>query len=121
MKLVAHASPLALEGELLDRVATRIATLEPGAVGATLWVHPGHFATYAQAREDRNARLEELRRRWDEEHAKLKALVGWDDFAALVKESPLPAYAIGGLTRADLAEAKRRGAHGVALRSAAFG
>ncbi|GAA6524339.1 ATP-binding cassette domain-containing protein [Intrasporangium sp. DVR] len=61
--------------ELLDRVATRVATLEPGAVGATLWVHPGRFATYAQARLDRNSRLEELRRRWDEEHAKLKALV----------------------------------------------
>ena len=37
--------------ELLDRVATRIATLEPGAAGATLWVHPGRFATYAQARD----------------------------------------------------------------------
>jgi ATPase subunit of ABC transporter with duplicated ATPase domains len=61
--------------ELLDRVATRIATLEPGAAGASLWVHPGRFSTYAQARADRNARLEELRRRWDEEHAKLKALV----------------------------------------------
>jgi len=61
--------------ELLDRVATRVATLEPGGVGATLWVHPGRFATYAQARLDRNSRLEELRRRWDEEHAKLKALV----------------------------------------------
>ena len=48
------------------------------------------------------------------------APLGWDAFAALVKECPLPAYAIGGLTRADLAEAKRRGAHGVALRSAAF-
>src|SRR4051794_30518455 len=61
--------------ELLDRVATRIATLEPGAAGATLWVHPGRFSTYAQARADRNARLEELRRRWDEEHLKLKTLV----------------------------------------------
>jgi ATPase subunit of ABC transporter with duplicated ATPase domains len=61
--------------ELLDRVATRIATLEPGAAGATLWVHPGRFATYAQARVDRNSKLEEMRRRWDEEHAKLKALV----------------------------------------------
>ena len=61
--------------ELLDRVATRIATLEPTAAGSTLWVHPGRFATYAQARVDRNSRLEELRRRWDEEHAKLKALV----------------------------------------------
>jgi ATPase subunit of ABC transporter with duplicated ATPase domains len=61
--------------ELLDRVATRVATLEPGAAGATLWVHPGRFATYAQARTDRNDRLEELRRRWDEEHLKLKTLV----------------------------------------------
>jgi ATPase subunit of ABC transporter with duplicated ATPase domains len=61
--------------ELLEQVATRIATLEPGAAGATLWVHPGRFSTYAQARDDRNARLEELRRRWDEEHVKLKTLV----------------------------------------------
>jgi len=61
--------------ELLDNVATRIATLEPGAGGSSLWVHPGRFATYRQARADRNAKLEELRRRWDEEHAKLKALV----------------------------------------------
>jgi len=61
--------------ELLDRVATRIATLEPGAAGSTIWVHPGHFATYHQARIARNAKLEERRKRWDEEHAKLKALV----------------------------------------------
>ncbi len=61
--------------ELLSRVATRVATLEPGGAGATLWVHPGPFTTYQQAREDRNARLDELRRRWDEEHARLKALV----------------------------------------------
>ena len=61
--------------ELLDRVATRIATLEPSRGGNTVWVHPGGFATYEQARADRNERLEELRRRWDEEHAKIKALV----------------------------------------------
>ncbi len=61
--------------ELLGRVATRVATLEPGAAGSTLWVHPGRFETYADARRDRFARLEELRKRWDEEHAKLKALV----------------------------------------------
>jgi len=61
--------------ELLDRVATRIATLEPGPAGSTIWVHPGHFSTYHQARVDRNSKLEELRKRWDEEHAKLKALV----------------------------------------------
>jgi ATPase subunit of ABC transporter with duplicated ATPase domains len=61
--------------ELLDRVATRIATLEPGRAGNTVWVHPGRFSTYERARADRNDRLEELRRRWDEEHAKIKALV----------------------------------------------
>jgi len=46
--------------------------------------------------------------------------LGWDRFAGLARGRPMPIYAIGGLTRADLAEAKRRGAHGVALRSAAF-
>jgi ATPase subunit of ABC transporter with duplicated ATPase domains len=61
--------------ELLSRAPDRIVTLEPGAAGATAWVHGGSFATYHQARSDRNSRLEELRRRWDEEHAKLKALV----------------------------------------------
>jgi ATPase subunit of ABC transporter with duplicated ATPase domains len=61
--------------ELLDRAAGRIITLEPRAAGASAWVHGGGFATYQQARDDRNSRLEELRRRWDEEHAKLKALV----------------------------------------------
>ena len=61
--------------ELLSRAATRIVTLEPGIAGAVSWVHGGSFATYHAARNDRNSRLEELRLRWDEEHAKLKALV----------------------------------------------
>ena len=60
--------------ELLSRAADRIVTLEPGVGGATAWVHGSGFAGYAQAREERLARLEELGRRWDEEHAKLKAL-----------------------------------------------
>ncbi len=47
--------------------------------------------------------------------------IGWDAFAVLVQGLPMPVYAIGGLTHGDLAEARRRGAHGVALRSAAFG
>ncbi len=47
--------------------------------------------------------------------------IGWDAFAVLVQGLPLPVYAIGGLVRGDLAEARRHGAHGVALRSAAFG
>ena len=46
--------------------------------------------------------------------------LGWDRLAALVRDRPMPAYAIGGLTRADLDEARRRGAHGVALLGAAF-
>ena len=61
--------------ELLSRAATRIATLEPNSAGATIWVHPGSFTTYDQARQERNDRLEELLRRWDEEHQKLKELV----------------------------------------------
>ncbi|TJY64154.1 ABC-F family ATP-binding cassette domain-containing protein [Arthrobacter sp. CAU 1506] len=61
--------------ELLANAATRIVTLEPGALGATAWVHGGGFESYLQARDDRNARFEELRKRWDEEHAKLKELV----------------------------------------------
>jgi ATPase subunit of ABC transporter with duplicated ATPase domains len=61
--------------ELMNNVATRVVTVELGAAGNTVWTHPGGFATYHEARRDRFARLEELRRRWDEEHAKLKALV----------------------------------------------
>ncbi|SDU88926.1 ABC-F family ATP-binding cassette domain-containing protein [Jiangella alkaliphila] len=61
--------------ELLHRTATRVVTVELGAAGNTAWVHPGGFGSYHEARRERFARLEELRRRWDEEHAKLKALV----------------------------------------------
>ena len=78
--------------ELLDRVATRVATLEPGGAGSTLWVHPGRFSTYHQAREDRNARLEELRRRWDEEHQKLKALVQMLKDKAKYNDGMAPRY-----------------------------
>ncbi|MFL6062349.1 MAG: ABC-F family ATP-binding cassette domain-containing protein [Marmoricola sp.] len=61
--------------ELLANTATRIITVELGAAGNTVWTHPGGFASYHEARRDRFARFEELQRRWDEEHAKLKALV----------------------------------------------
>ncbi len=57
--------------EVLANCAKRIITVEDGHV----WIHGGGFATYAQARRDRNERLDELRRRWDEEHDKLKQLV----------------------------------------------
>jgi ATPase subunit of ABC transporter with duplicated ATPase domains len=61
--------------ELLNNTATRIVTVELGAAGNTVWTHPGGFASYHEARRRRFERFEELRRRWDEEHAKLKALV----------------------------------------------
>lgn len=61
--------------ELLDRVATSFATLEPGAAGSTLWVHSGRFADYGAGREARFAKLDDARRRWDEERRKLRELV----------------------------------------------
>jgi ATPase subunit of ABC transporter with duplicated ATPase domains len=61
--------------ELLRACATTIVTVELGAAGNTAWVHGGGFATYADARDDRMSRLEELRRRWDEQHQKIKDLV----------------------------------------------
>ncbi|WP_436771158.1 ABC-F family ATP-binding cassette domain-containing protein [Yinghuangia sp. YIM S09857] len=61
--------------ELLSNAADRIVTVELGAAGNTAWLHGGSFGTYHAAREARFERFEELRRRWDEEHAKLRALV----------------------------------------------
>lgn len=40
--------------------------------------------------------------------------LGWDGFAALVDPVPLPVYALGGLTRADLEQSFSRGAQGIA-------
>jgi ATPase subunit of ABC transporter with duplicated ATPase domains len=75
--------------ELLANTATRVVTVELGSAvaggrtggvaprvsGNTAWVHAGGFASYHEARRARFERLEELRRRWDEEHAKLRALM----------------------------------------------
>ncbi|MFF5757103.1 ABC-F family ATP-binding cassette domain-containing protein [Streptomyces longwoodensis] len=61
--------------ELLARAAEKIVSVEPGPAGADAWVHGGGFATYHEARRERFARFEELRRRWDEKHAQLKKLV----------------------------------------------
>jgi ATPase subunit of ABC transporter with duplicated ATPase domains len=61
--------------ELLSHTATRVVTVELGAAGNTVWTHGGGFASYHEARRARFSRLEELRRRWDEDRAKLKALV----------------------------------------------
>jgi ATPase subunit of ABC transporter with duplicated ATPase domains len=61
--------------ELLRRAATRVVTLEPNPAGCSAWVHGAGFGTYHEARQARQQRLEELRRRWDEELAHLKAIV----------------------------------------------
>ncbi|MGA8845368.1 MAG: ATP-binding cassette domain-containing protein [Nocardioides sp.] len=65
--------------ELLANTATRVVTVELGSggpgTGNKVWTHPGDYLSYHTARQDRFARFEELRRRWDEEHAKIKALV----------------------------------------------
>jgi ATPase subunit of ABC transporter with duplicated ATPase domains len=56
--------------QLLAEVADRVVTVEGGAA----WVHGGGFASYHQARLDRHDRMAELRRRWEEEHARLVEL-----------------------------------------------
>jgi ATPase subunit of ABC transporter with duplicated ATPase domains len=57
--------------ELLARVANRIVTVE----GGTAWIHGGGFGNYHDARTARHDRMAELRRRWEEEHTRLKELV----------------------------------------------
>ncbi|HET9561697.1 MAG TPA: ATP-binding cassette domain-containing protein, partial [Propionibacteriaceae bacterium] len=61
--------------ELLAQTAKTIAVLELGAAGNSVWIHGSGFATLAAARRNRFDRLEELRRRWDEEHRKLRELM----------------------------------------------
>lgn len=57
--------------ELLANTANRVVAVEGGGA----WVHPGGFASWHAARAARHDRLDEARRRWDEEHAKLRALM----------------------------------------------
>ena len=46
--------------------------------------------------------------------------LGWARVKSMLRGSPIPVYALGGLTRADLDTAIDCGAHGVALRRAAW-
>ncbi|MGI5212006.1 ABC-F family ATP-binding cassette domain-containing protein [Plantactinospora sp. CA-290183] len=57
--------------ELLARTADRVVAVE----GGSAWVHPGGFDSWHAARVARHDRLEEQRRRWDEEHQKLRELM----------------------------------------------
>jgi len=43
------------------------------------------------------------------------ALLGWEGLASLVRDYPLPVYAVGGMTLRDLRTACRMGAQGVAM------
>jgi ATPase subunit of ABC transporter with duplicated ATPase domains len=61
--------------ELLAQAASVIVSVEPAPGGSDVWLHGGGFATFHEAREHRFERFEELRRRWDEKHARLKRLV----------------------------------------------
>jgi len=44
-----------------------------------------------------------------------KSAMGWQRFAEIAAWSAIPVYAIGGLTSADLDQARRAGAHGLAM------
>ncbi|THV30257.1 ABC-F family ATP-binding cassette domain-containing protein [Glycomyces paridis] len=57
--------------EVLANAAGAVVTLEAG----TTWTHGGGFGTWHAARAARHERFEELRRRWDEEHHKLRELM----------------------------------------------
>jgi ATPase subunit of ABC transporter with duplicated ATPase domains len=76
--------------ELLATVADRVITLE----GQTAWVHGGGFASYHEARSHRHERMAELRRRWDEEHVRLKELVRTLQQQAKVSEAMAQKYRV---------------------------
>ena len=46
--------------------------------------------------------------------------LGWERFAALIRDYPLPVYALGGLRRADLETAWDAGAHGISMMRGAW-
>jgi 8-oxo-dGTP diphosphatase len=46
--------------------------------------------------------------------------LGWERFGELIADYPLPVFALGGLSPADLETARRLGAHGIALKSGAW-
>jgi len=47
--------------------------------------------------------------------------LGWDGFAALIKNYPLPVFALGGMSPGCLGTAQSYGAHGIAMQRAAWG
>ena len=66
----------------MAQAAKTIAVLELAAAGNSVWIHGSGFATLAAARRDRFDRLEELRRRWDEEHELRELMLMYKNKAA---------------------------------------
>jgi 8-oxo-dGTP diphosphatase len=46
------------------------------------------------------------------------AVLGWERFADLIADYPLPVFALGGMQSNDLPVARAKGAHGIALQRA---
>ena len=46
--------------------------------------------------------------------------IGWNEFAQIARQCSLPVYALGGMTLADVAEARERGAQGVSMLGAVW-
>lgn len=76
--------------ELLAQVADRIVTIE----GGTAWVHGGGFASYHDARTAKHERMAEVRRRWEDEHARLKELVRTLQVQARISEVMAQKYRV---------------------------
>jgi ATPase subunit of ABC transporter with duplicated ATPase domains len=76
--------------ELLAAVADRVVTVE----GRTAWVHSGGFDSYHAARTHRHDRMAELRRRWDEEHERLRELVRTLQIQAKISEAQAQKYRV---------------------------
>jgi ATPase subunit of ABC transporter with duplicated ATPase domains len=74
--------------ELLARTANRLITIEAHSA----WVHGGGFATYPEARQARIDRLDELHRRWEEEHQRLIDLVNTLKVQATVSDAMASRY-----------------------------
>jgi ATPase subunit of ABC transporter with duplicated ATPase domains len=74
--------------ELLAAASTHVVTLE----GGTTWVHGSGFSTWHDAREARWERMAEVRKRWDEEHDRLKELVHTLQQQAKISEAMAPKY-----------------------------
>jgi ATPase subunit of ABC transporter with duplicated ATPase domains len=91
--------------QLLAQAATSIAAIELGAAGNTVWVHGGGFASFADARQARFERLEELRRRWDEQHKKLRELMLMYKQKAAYNDSMASRYAAAQTRLAKFEEA----------------